>query len=219
MEFTKFEAKKWIEKNSCEEVKVHPHEKNSPHLDCIRNNLMYSRSKVEVNGAWLEFGVKNGSSFEIIRGCMPDNKMLHGFDVWTGLPEPWLLRETYPAGILKSKRIPKDTTHKKYWTGLFKDTIPLYLEKEKDSVAFCHVDGDLYSSACDVLWGLNDRIVTGTIIVFDELHTFEKADTYKWYNVWNGELRALAEWCQEKERKVEMFSRTEWMQGSFRVIQ
>jgi hypothetical protein len=70
-----------------------------------------------------------------------------------------------------------------------------------------------------VLWGLNDRIVTGTIIVFDELHTFEKADTYKWYNVWNGELRALAEWCQEKERKVEMFSRTEWMQGSFRVIQ
>ena len=66
---------------------------------------------------------------------------------------------------------------------------------------------------------LNDRIVKGTVLVFDDFMMFETCDEKKWHNIWNHECRSLVEWCQSKNRKVEMFSRTNWMQASFLVLE
>ena len=41
------------------------------------------------------------------------------------------------------------------------------LKKNKKFISYLHIDGDLYSSAIDVLFGLDEFIKPGTIIRFD----------------------------------------------------
>lgn len=52
--------------------------------------------------------------------------------------------------------------------GLFQDTLPDFLKEHPGPLAFGHVDCDLYSSTCCVLECLEDRIVDGTVLAFDE---------------------------------------------------
>jgi len=56
--------------------------------------------------------------------------------------------------------------------GWFEDTLPKFLDEHPQPVAFVHIDSDLYSSANTVLWGLKDRLRTGSIIVFDEYFNY-----------------------------------------------
>jgi len=55
--------------------------------------------------------------------------------------------------------------------GYFADT-PLWLEQHSGPAAFIHIDSDLYESAKDVFDHLGDRIVPGTVIVFDEYFNY-----------------------------------------------
>ena len=47
------------------------------------------------------------------------------------------------------------------------ETLPDYL-KIAQNIAFLHMDADLYSSTKEVLLAINEFIVPGTVIVFDE---------------------------------------------------
>ena len=212
------QAQIWIDDHTAVGCGVISHD--GPVGDRIRDNLINSVNRCKIDGEWAEFGVKNGRSFDHIREHMPAEKTLHGFDTFEGLPEEWEIgtKGPYPAGILKAKRIPTDTVNTKYWVGLFADQIPVYREQYSDHMAFVHIDGDLYSSCNDVLYGFNDRIVPGTVLVFDDFMMFETCDTKKWHNIWNHECRSLMEWCHAQDRDVEMFTRTNWMQASFRVL-
>ena len=84
----------------------------------------------------------------------------------------------------------------KFYVGWFSDTIPDYL-KIAEPIALLHVDSDLYSSAKEVLESLNDHIIEGTIIVFDEW--FYKHDPQ--YN--DHEEKAFNEWVLKFQRKYE----------------
>ena len=220
--FTKETADNWIAEHSAEPVqifqKVHNKSPKKMHHNVIAQNLIFSLDSVSLDGLYCEFGVRDGWSFDIIKKNMKNKSMLHGFDCWDGLPESWKLSKMHEAGILKTINIPKNTESSTYWSGLFSNTIPQFKVQHSKQLAFCHIDGDLYSSACDVLYGLNDQIVPNTILVFDELHTFETADLAKWSNLWNHELKALAEWCETNKRRVQMISRTDWMQATFKVL-
>ena len=53
--------------------------------------------------------------------------------------------------------------------GWFDRSLPAFLDAHPDQpVSFLHIDCDLYSSTQTVLAQLKDRIIAGTVIVFDE---------------------------------------------------
>ena len=83
-------------------------------------------------------------------------------------------------------------------------------------VSFLHVDCDLYSSTIDILTLLNDRIVPGTVIVFDEMYPWNDIESY---DLWEqGEFRAMGEWVQKYQRTFRTLYRSEHQQCSIEVI-
>tara|TARA_A100001201_G_C4087399_1_gene200969 strand:+ start:1210 stop:1935 length:726 start_codon:yes stop_codon:yes gene_type:complete len=132
----------------------------------------YCIDHVTVDGIWAEFGVYKGTSSkylsEMRKEKFPNLKSdFHGFDSFEGLPEKWSgtksKKGTFNTGIVPS--IPGVTFHK----GWFKNTIPNFLEKNKENFAFIHVDCDIYSSTVDIFNNIKNRIIPGTVILFDEL--------------------------------------------------
>jgi hypothetical protein len=100
--------------------------------------------------------------------------------------------------------------------GWFSDSIPLWKAANPGIISFLHVDCDLYSSTRDVLTLLNDRIVPGTVIAFDEMYPWSDPDAY---DLWSeGEYRALGEWLAEYDRKFRPLLRSGHQQCSLVVI-
>lgn len=89
--------------------------------------------------------------------------------------------------------------------GWFSESIPAWLQACGESVQLLHVDCDLYESARDVLFGLNDRLQPGAVILFDELVDFTGSSYPNWRD---GEWRALLEWLAEFGREVYPIGRT-----------
>ena len=56
--------------------------------------------------------------------------------------------------------------------GMIEDTLPEFLKYNQETVAFIHIDTDLYSSAVTILNNLKTRIKKGTIILFDEINDY-----------------------------------------------
>ena len=99
--------------------------------------------------------------------------------------------------------------------GWFSDSIPPWKAENFGSISFLHVDCDLYSSTRDVLALLNDRIVPGTVIVFDEMYPWSDLAEY---DLWaEGEYRALGEWLAEYNRAFRPLLRSGHQQCSLVV--
>ena len=73
--------------------------------------------------------------------------------------------------------------------------LPKFLVENHESVAFLHIDSDLYSSAKTVLNLLRERIVVNTIIVFD--------DYFNYPNWQKGEFKAFQEFVKENNIRYE----------------
>ncbi|WP_137725767.1 class I SAM-dependent methyltransferase [Prescottella subtropica] len=133
----------------------HPH-------DTLRHGL----ELVKVDGLALEFGVASGTTLRIIsESLQPTGHDVWGFDVWTGLPEAW--RTGFPAGEFAQQSAPT-VPGARLVSGLFDDTLPGFLTDHPGPVAFAHLDADLYSSTRTVLDLVGDRLVPGSVLVFDE---------------------------------------------------
>ena len=127
-------------------------------------NLAYSINQVKINGMYMEFGVENGGSLQIIANNTDNDIKIHAFDSNLGIPELWNGHETgsFKGQIpTKDKYIPHE--------GLFEETLP---ELQKDIIAFLHIDCDLYGSTKTIFNYLIDYIVSGTVIVFDEYYGY-----------------------------------------------
>jgi hypothetical protein len=133
--------------------------------------LKWALSQCEVSGLFCELGVYKGDSLNLIAQNRPE-EIIHGFDTFEGLPEDWRPGFYKKAFSLKGElpviAHPNVELHK----GLFADTLPLFLEKEKRKLSFAHVDCDLYESTKVALNLLADRIGATTILVFDEYINF-----------------------------------------------
>ncbi len=82
-----------------------------------------------------------------------------------------------------------------WFVGYFDAVLPAFLSKTTGGVSLLHVDCDLYFSTQTVLAQLRDRIVSGTIIVFDE---------YLNYPQWRQhEFRAFQEFVAQRKLKYE----------------
>lgn len=128
--------------------------------------LEHALSLVAVEGFYAEFGVLKGESLVFM--CNRIDTVAYGFDHFQGLPEDWFLQ--YRKGYLGldgvAPNLVSEQRNHRLVAGPFKESIPYFTSQIDGPAAFLHVDCDLYSSTCDVLEGLADRIVAGTVILF-----------------------------------------------------
>ncbi|MCC7412688.1 MAG: class I SAM-dependent methyltransferase [Gammaproteobacteria bacterium] len=126
--------------------------------------------RVEVDGLYLEFGVKKGGS---IRGIAARTRaIVHGFDSFEGLPEDWAGTSLRKGKFSTGGRLPKVPANVTLHPGWFDDSLPRFAAEHAGPVAFMHVDCDLYSSTRTVFANLGARLVPGTVIVFDEYFNY-----------------------------------------------
>jgi Macrocin-O-methyltransferase (TylF) len=137
-------------------------------MESSREVLESALRKVAVPGHYLEFGVYKGGTISFIAGQV-GGQPVHGFDSFRGLQEAWSGdRFSFDA----HGNLPKVPRNVILYPGFFADTLPAWLEQHPGPAAFIHIDSDLYESARCVFELLEDRIVPGTVIVFDEYFNY-----------------------------------------------
>jgi len=52
--------------------------------------------------------------------------------------------------------------------GWFEDSLPVFFAAHPGPIRFANIDSDIYSSACTALLAMKDRLIPGSILVFDE---------------------------------------------------
>lgn len=143
------------------------------------------------DGIIIEFGVNKGKSINDIATLLPD-RMIFGFDTFTGLPEDWVI---LPKGAFDlGGKMPEVAKNVKLIKGLIQDTLPSFTKDNYDKIAFIHIDTDLYSAAKAIFEGLEDRI-KDTFILFDEYWNFP--------NWQQEEYKAFMEFISETGKKFE----------------
>jgi hypothetical protein len=184
------------------------------------NHLRHALKATTVLGHVMEFGVWQGTTITRISKHFSKQKVW-GFDSFVGLPEAWFTKSkepvpSHPAGKFNlDGKLPVNISNVELVAGWFDNTIPKWLEQNSGDVCFLHIDSDLYSSALTVLTLLNDRIVPGTVIVFDEMYPWAN---YEKYDLWaQGEFKALGEWVSNFDREFVPLFRSQHQQCSLTV--
>jgi hypothetical protein len=159
----------------------------------------------------LEFGVFTGGTLEVL--CREFSgrcgyKQVYGFDSFEGLPVNWadLPKGTFgtegevPISILNLLVYYPNLTIFKGW---FNSSLQTY-KKIASPIGLLHIDCDIYQSAKEVLFELNDYIISDTIIVFDEW-------CYGQNNTRNtsDEQRAFFEWIDQFQRTHTFYEQLE----------
>lgn len=161
--------------------------------------------KYSPGGMIMEFGVASGGTINEIASNI--NRTVYGFDWFEGLPEDWT--SFAGKGTFKCD-IPEVKSNVQLIVGLFADTLPDFLETHREKVAFIHIDCDLYSSTKTVLDNLKDRIVNGTIIVFDEIRNYDGFE--------NHEMKAFIEFLTETNYSYECIGNNGYNKAIMRII-
>jgi len=183
-------------------------------------HLLRALRSTTTSGHVMEFGVWQGKTITNISRYF-STQTVWGFDSFVGLPESWFTKSSqqgpsHPAGKFSlGGHLPTSMPNVKLVAGWFSDTVPTWLEQNSGNISFLHIDSDLYSSALTVLTLLNDRIVPGTVIVFDEMYPWAN---YDHYDLWEqGEFKALGEWVSTHNREFVPLFRSQHQQCSLKV--
>jgi hypothetical protein len=157
-------------------------------------------------GLYAEFGVYHGRSLRAIRERLPPEITLYGFDSFEGLPEAW---NGFPVKSFATSVRPRlwNTT---LVVGRFEETVPGFVRGCSDHASFMHIDCDLYSSTRTVLTNFADRIVRGTVILFDELFGYPDYEQH--------EYRAFIEFIAETGKRFEALARWDAYRAAVRIV-
>jgi len=163
----------------------------------------------KLDGLWMEFGVYRGKTLQRI--ASHTKNIVYGLDSFEGLHEYWDSRN--PQGVYSlAGNVPEGAidlndpnsnpgmynsgptrgiipwaNNIKLIKGFFENSLPPFLEVHLETASFLHIDSDLYSSAKTILSLMRDRIVSGTILVFDDF------SGYPDFPDRNHEVKAFAE--------------------------
>ena len=173
------------------------------YINRIRKNMIEYLFKYHVLLPYdcAEFGVYKGTTARYIaNSCGKRN--LYLFDSFEGLPQDW--DKNYKKGDFRLKKMPNLPHRAIIYKGWFDKRIRTFLSDYKSPLSFIHIDSDLYSSAKTVLFSLNDRIIPGTVILFDEFL--------------RGENHAFTEWINEFSRNCIMLKKTKHLQVAYVVV-
>jgi predicted O-methyltransferase YrrM len=162
--------------------------------------------KLAPAGLAMEFGVASGDS---IRRLANSNKerTIYGFDSFKGLPESW---NGLGVGHFACQlpQVPQNVT---LVEGLFDETLPKFLEKNNEQVAFIHIDCDLYSSTKTIFDNVKNRMVDGCVIVFDELLNYG-GETWRHH-----EYKAFQEFLEETGYQYTCIGKWGAHQAAFKI--
>lgn len=120
------------------------------------------------SGLIMEFGVSAGKSIRSIARQAGPNRTVHGFDSFEGLPGDWSGTGMLAGRFSRGGKPPSAPSNVKFHIGWIEDTLAPFLAENPVPAAFVHIDVDLYSSTRSILDGLADRLVPGSVVVFDE---------------------------------------------------
>lgn len=166
---------------------------------------------IELPGDYAEFGVYKGRTARFLSHFVfrSSERILHLFDSFEGLPTDWFDRWKKGYFDLGGKVPEFDPRITRVYKGWFADTVPPFARELREPLAFIHMDADLYQSTREVLDPLNDKIVPGTVILFDEY--FMKGN--------DDEHRALWDWAEAYERKFAYLWRTRHSQVAVKITE
>ncbi|MFZ2956842.1 MAG: TylF/MycF/NovP-related O-methyltransferase [Candidatus Ozemobacteraceae bacterium] len=183
------------------------------------NLFRWIREFIEVqkmpSGYYMEFGVLNGEcmidAFRQLRGTITH---CFGFDSFEGLPElslqdqnsacysPVFIKGNFASTgydfvqttILGSCRMGADELT--LVKGFFSDVLPVFDKNELKKYGVplvIYIDCDLYSSTVDVLHFIDDLVVPGTWLLFDDYWFFRGSPMH-------GQQKAIREWLENNPR-------------------
>jgi len=138
------------------------------HAKILRYGIEISPSE----GLYLEFGVATGNTITALADALGPDRVIHGFDSFEGLPENWTGHVEQLGSFGRDGELPKVPANAILHQGLFDETVPAFAAAHEGAVAFLHMDCDLYSSTKTVLSALGDRIVSGSVLLFDEYFNY-----------------------------------------------
>lgn len=189
------------------------------------------------DGLFIELGVWFARSINYMAKSNPQYHF-YGFDTFEGVDEIWdtggktvdMSKFTVAeVDIDSSTGLPIVENNITLIKGLFQDTLSDWKKDHPENISFINMDPDIYSATIYALNELNDQIVPGTIIRFDELSCWRTVEFPGFnenehaqiapYTTWEkGEWRALNEWLSNKNRKVEPLWRNWHQSAGVRVI-
>jgi len=148
----------------------------------------FTLPRVPQEGLILEFGVHKAYSINYFAKRFP-NRELFGFDSFEGLHIDWAgtgaARSTFDLG----GKLPRVAPNVDLIKGWFDQTLPPFLSQHKAGIALLHIDCDTYDATKIVLDLIPDRIVPGSVIIFDD---------YFGYRGWLiGEHKAWIEFAEQ----------------------
>jgi len=134
--------------------------------------LDFALAAAPANGLVLEFGVEKGLSINRIARRTP--REVHGFDSFQGLPQRWAGTREGQGAFDRKGRLPKVEKNVRLHVGWFDATLEKFLAAQAPdaTVAFLHIDCDIYDSTRVVFEHLDKRLVAGSVIVFDEYFNY-----------------------------------------------
>jgi Methyltransferase domain len=161
--------------------------------------LDFAMSKTTVDGIVAEFGVWTGESINHIARTMSrlrgSSTTVYGFDSFEGLKEDWSGSGSPKGSFNLGGRLPLVERNVSLVTGWFDETLPRFATETTQPFSFVHVDSDTFEAAETIFRIVGDRIIPGTVIVFDE---------YFGYRGWRvGEYKAWANFVDLKKLAYE----------------
>ncbi len=132
--------------------------------------LDLAAAEAPADGLVLEMGVFRGKSINRLARKLPD-RTVYGFDAFQGLPEHWTDsagKGSYDAG----GALPDVEANVELHVGWFADTLAPFAAAHSGPIALLNVDCDLYSATRTVFDVLGDRLVAGSVIIFDEYFAY-----------------------------------------------
>jgi hypothetical protein len=140
-------------------------------FDSQRELIDFALAETKIDGHYLEFGVYTGGTIRFMASRLR-KRVIHGFDSFEGLPEAWGGFNLGRSAFNVSGKLPRVPDNVRLHRGWFEESLPPWLQENSGPAAFVHVDCDLYSSTQTIFKLLADRIVPGTVILFDEYFNF-----------------------------------------------
>jgi hypothetical protein len=172
--------------------------------------LMDYMSRNQVSGYWLEFGVRDGVSakfFSPYARKFSIDKTYYGFDSFKGIRNQWTSINEPLGSFSMDGTPPSEPKNCKWVVGWVEETLNPFLESNSEGVAFCHFDFDVYEPTRYALQSIRNRLLTGSLVIFDEFHGYPGWKLH--------EKRALEDIFVENEYEFIAFSRK---QAAIRIL-
>jgi len=148
--------------------------------------LTYLVSRSMDQGLVMEFGVYKANTINFISKLIDKKtpgRKVWGFDSFEGLPSDWagyiITKETFD---LKG-RLPRVHKNVELVKGFFDKSLEEWLKnytQEIKKISILHIDSDLYESCNTILNKLNNYIIPGTYILFDEYFNFPNWENHEY---------------------------------------